>query len=137
VHTCQCGNSSRKEIAAMVSANVLPEYLAELRQQVCRRCLVRRRGCPPCHPSGVECGIELHLPRLVELCRKTHSVRLDPYQDALRQQICAECPLKDRPACPCPLQYLLPLAVEAVETVDQRRRSAAAARAFADAGADV
>jgi hypothetical protein len=96
-------------------------YLAELRNHVCAVCIERQEGAPPCAPLGKNCGIEQHVPKLVEICRHTESVLMDPYIDKLHAQICEDCAFKDEPACPCPLDYLLQLAVEAVENVERRR----------------
>jgi hypothetical protein len=101
--------------------NDLDEYQTELRAQVCSRCVERRPGAPPCGPLGKACGIERHLPELVELCRTTDSALIDPYIEKLHDTICSDCEYKDKAACPCPLDYLLQLAVEAVEKVEQRR----------------
>jgi len=97
------------------------EYLAELRSQVCSRCIERAPGCPPCAPHDNPCGIEAHLSELVELCRTTDSSQMATYIDKLHDLICPTCEYKDSNACPCPLNYLLQLAVEAVETVERRR----------------
>jgi hypothetical protein len=75
----------------------------------------------------VGCGVEVHLERLIEICRAVDSPLIDPYLDRMHDEICADCAYRDRPECPCPLRYLLPLAVAAVETVEQRRRAAACA----------
>ena len=99
----------------------LEEYRAELRADVCSRCIERRSGAPPCAPLGKGCGIERHLPALVELCRTTNSALIDPYIEKLHDTICADCEYKDKAACPCPLDYLLQLAVEAVGKVEERR----------------
>lgn len=97
------------------------DYLAELRKDVCSRCIERQPNCPPCAPHGKGCGIERHIPELVELCRTTDSVLIDPYIQELHDKICADCEFRDQPTCPCPLDYLLQLAVESVERVQQRR----------------
>jgi len=99
------------------------EYLGALRAEVCSRCIVRQAGGPPCAPRGLPCGIEAHVPKLVEICRNTHSVLMDPYIEQLHEQICTDCEFKDSPACPCPLDYLLQLAVEAIEGVERRRNA--------------
>jgi len=99
----------------------LEEYRAELRAEVCSRCVERRPGTPPCAPLGKGCGIERHLPALVELCRTTNSALIDPYIEKLHVTICADCEYKDQSPCPCPLDYLLQLAVEAVGKVEHRR----------------
>lgn len=105
----------------MCEQSELEEYRRELRQQVCERCIVRRTGAPPCDAHGIGCGIELHLEQVIDICRSVDSTLIDPYLDRLRDEICANCTLRDREECPCPLQYLLPLAVAAVETVEMRR----------------
>jgi hypothetical protein len=97
------------------------EYLAELRSQVCSRCIERSPNCPPCAPNDKPCGIEQHLPELVEICRTTDSIQMATYIDKLHDLICSDCVYKETTACPCPLSYLLQLAVEAIETVERRR----------------
>lgn len=99
------------------------EYLAELRAQVCSRCVARLPGAPPCSPQGRICGIEQHLPEIVAICRTTDSVLIDPYIEKLHDLICANCDNKDQEGCPCPLDYLLQLTIEAVESVERRRAS--------------
>jgi hypothetical protein len=97
------------------------EYLVALREQVCSRCIERRADCPPCSPHGKGCGIELHVPELVQICRSTDSMLMETYVNKLHDTICMNCAEKDTPNCPCPLSYLLLLAVEAVERVEFRR----------------
>jgi hypothetical protein len=53
--------------------------------------------------------------------RSVESSQIDPYLEKMKQEICADCELRDQSVCPCPLKYLLPLAVSAVETVEERR----------------
>jgi hypothetical protein len=108
----------------MNSPDDLDEYRVELRDAVCSRCIERLPNAPPCGPLGKGCGIERHLAGLVEICRKTDSALIDPYIENLHDSICSNCEFKDRPACPCPLDYLLQLAVEAVEKVERRRTAA-------------
>jgi hypothetical protein len=97
------------------------EYVSELRERVCSRCIARQPGSPPCAPRGIACGIELHVPKLVQLCRSTDSALMNTYIDRLHDEICADCQYRTAPVCPCPLDYLLELAVEAVEAVESRR----------------
>ena len=99
----------------------LEEHRIELRANVCSRCIERRTGAPPCAPLGKGCGIERHLSALVELCRTTNSALIDPYIKKLHDTICSDCEYKDSVLCPCPLDYLLQLAVETVENVECRR----------------
>jgi hypothetical protein len=93
-----------------------------LRDEVCGRCITRRPGAPPCDAIGVQCGIEQHLEQVIDICRAVDSPLIDPYLEALRERVCADCQFSTGPTCPCPLKYLLPLAVSAVEAVEQRRR---------------
>jgi hypothetical protein len=112
---------------ANVSDSTLPptedysEYVTALRERVCSRCIARQPGTPPCAPHGVVCGIEIHVPKLVGICRSTDSDQMDTYINKLHDEICAECAYRTAPICPCPLDYLLELAVEAVEAVESRR----------------
>jgi hypothetical protein len=101
--------------------NQLDEYRTVLREEVCSRCIERLPNTPPCGPIGKGCGIERHLEELVNLCRTTDSALIDPYIEKLHDLICPTCEDKDSPSCPCPLDYLLQLAVEAVEKVELRR----------------
>ena len=77
--------------------------------------------------AGKCCGIELHLPELVDVVHGVHSTKIDPYLDNFHDHICEFCTNKPTNQCPCPLDYLLSLAVQAIETVDQRRAAGASA----------
>jgi pSer/pThr/pTyr-binding forkhead associated (FHA) protein len=101
----------------------LSEYLDEIRRTVCSRCVERPPGGPPCTPLGKLCGIELHLPRMIEAIHAVRADKIEPYLESSRRQICADCPLADGEHCPCPLQTLAVLVVEAVEAVDQRHNA--------------
>jgi hypothetical protein len=109
----------------MYTDGELVEYLAEIRENVCSRCIERPPGGPPCAPLGKRCGIELHLPEIVKIVQAGESARIDPYIERLHSDICAHCPNQPTSQCPCPLEYLLLLTVEAVETVDRRLRGEA------------
>lgn len=102
----------------MVDVQAMDRYRAALRDQVCRRCLDRPPGGPPCLPLGKRCGVELHLEKLVDVVHRNVAVRIDPYIDGFHGQICTDCPNRPTSQCPCPLEYLLSLAVKAIESVD-------------------
>jgi hypothetical protein len=104
----------------MVTALECAEYLEELRKQVCSRCVERPPEGPPCLPLGKECGVETHLPELIEAVRHVHSGLMEPYQQQTRCEICEHCKLLHSDVCPCPMDYLMPLIVDAIETVDRR-----------------
>ena len=96
-------------------------YVDELRASVCSLCVARPPGGPPCAPLGRNCGIEQHVPELVEICRTTPSMEMEPFIEQLHNKICATCDNRGSTTCPCPLDYLLQLAVEAVQRVERRR----------------
>jgi hypothetical protein len=107
----------------MLAEAELDEYLAEIRQQVCSRCVERPPGGPPCAPLGKVCGIEEHLPQLIDAIHRVDSPGIAAYLDCNRDHVCRSCPfLLNKSICPCPMDYLAVLLVEAVETVDQRRK---------------
>jgi hypothetical protein len=106
----------------MIAEAELQEYFEEMRQHVCTRCVERPAGGPPCAPLGKNCGVEMHLPQLVESIRSVHSDAIEPYLEHNRRDICAHCDYLHSSICPCPMDYLSVLVVEAVEAVDRRRR---------------
>lgn len=100
----------------------LEEYLAEIREHVCGRCVEKPPGGPPCGPTGKECGVELHLAKLVDSIHDVESPLMAPYLEHNRKDICENCALLHSSICPCPMDYLAKLIVEAVERVDLSRR---------------
>jgi hypothetical protein len=98
----------------------LAEYMAEIRQRVCSHCIERPHGGPPCLPQGKRCGVEVNLRELVDSVHQGHSQWIDPYIERFHQGVCAHCINRETPQCPCALDYLLELAVEAIEEVDAR-----------------
>jgi len=120
----QAGRSRRRLI--VVEETELADYLDEIRREVCSRCVERPPGGPPCAPLGKECGIELHLPELIDAVHRVQSDSIVPYLLNNRHKICEHCALLHSSGCPCPMDYLAMLLVEAVETVDRRREQNAA-----------
>src|SRR5579864_1803150 len=104
----------------LVAEPILDKYLQEIRDKVCSRCVERPPGGPPCEPLGKNCGIEMHLPELIDSVHQVHGNLLQPFLDHNRQAICEKCAFLHSDICPCPMDYLSALVVEAVETVDQR-----------------
>ena len=98
----------------------LYRYLTEIRAQVCRRCIERPPDAPPCAPKGKRCGIELHLQEIVDITHATVGRAIDPYMERFHEEVCSECANRATDQCPCPLDYLLLLAVEAIEATDRR-----------------
>ena len=118
----------------MLTQVELGEYLDEIREDVCSRCVERPLGGPPCVPLGKMCGVELHLENLIDSIHQVRSNRIAPYLDHNRHEICEKCAFLHSSVCPCPMDYLAVLVVEAVEAVDERRRQRGEAyRAIRDA----
>jgi hypothetical protein len=105
----------------MASQAELTDYMAEIRRHVCSRCVERPSGGPPCAPLGKACGIEMHLPQIVDAIHELRSGSIVPYLQNNRNHICETCAFNHSSICPCPMDYLAVLLVEAVETVDYRR----------------
>src|SRR6266498_2324067 len=98
----------------------LVEYADEIRKQVCSRCIERPAGGPPCAPLGKQCGVELHLPALLD---SNHNVQdsemLAPYLDHNRQGICENCVFLHSSIFSFPMDCLPASTVVAVPTLDQ------------------
>jgi hypothetical protein len=107
----------------MYTALELEEYAEEARKQVCTHCVERAPFGPPCAPLGKVCGIERHLPQFLDAIHEVDSNLIEPYLDNIHRRVCSTCPRLGQDDCPCPLDYLLVLLVQAVETVDQRNSS--------------
>jgi hypothetical protein len=63
----------------------------------------------------------MHLPQLIDSIRGVQSLLIDPYLARNRAEICAHCAFQRGSLCPCPMDYLAVLVVEAVEAVDRRK----------------
>ena len=98
----------------------IDEYMTAIREQVCTRCPERPHDGPPCEPLGKRCGIELHLQDVVDSVHGVHSLSMAPYEDDFHHHVCEDCAFHGARQCPCPLDSLLILAVQAIESVDQR-----------------
>ena len=105
----------------MVTEEDMVEYLDEIRKQVCSICIERPPGGPPCKPLGKECGVELHLPQLIDTIHEVHSPLIESYLEHNRSEICRNCSYLHSSICPCPMDYLAVPLVQAVEAVDERR----------------
>ena len=79
-------------------------------------------GGPPCTPLGKVCGVEMHLPQLVAAVHEVHSDFMAPYLDSTHKKVCESCPYLHHDCCPCPMDSLAVLVVQAIEAVDERRK---------------
>jgi len=100
----------------------LQEYVEEIHDQVCSRCIERPPGGPPCEPLGKNCALELDLPSLLDAVHEVDSRTIEPYRDSVGRRVCTHCVRNGGDECPCPANYLLVLVVQAIDTVDQRRK---------------
>ena len=108
------------ETTELIPADDLVEYMDEIRETVCKRCIERPAEGPPCAPLGKTCGIELHLPELIASIRQIQSDTIAPYLESNDQKICQSCAQAKSDACPCSMRTLAVLLVEAVEKVERR-----------------
>lgn len=106
----------------MLTAEEMREYLAEIREEVCKHCVERPPEGPPCYPHGKVCGVELHLPQLIEAIQDVQSGSILPYLEHDREVVCEQCAFHGASCCPCPMDELIYLIVNAVETVAERRK---------------
>jgi hypothetical protein len=113
----------------MAAGIAMEEYLAEIRDQVCSCCVERPPGGPPCAPLGKVCGVEMHLPKLVEAIHEIDSPWIQHYLEHNRETICENCAFYHASCCPCPMDELIFLVVKAVNAVDQRHAEDSGAEA--------
>jgi hypothetical protein len=64
--------------------------------------------------------VEFQFARYLEAIHDVNSPSMVPYIDKLHERVCTRCERRGC-ECPCPLDYLLVLMVQAIETVDRRR----------------
>ena len=93
--------------------------LAEIRRIVCQRCCRRWPDAPPCGSMGKGCGMDEYLPKLWEICRTHAEWTVNQCLDHFEQTVCPDCHLAGTKYCSCPLNYLLPLAIQVIRTMDQ------------------
>jgi hypothetical protein len=97
------------------------DYLDEIRKETCSRCVERPRGGPRCAPLGKQCGVQMHRRQLVDALHEAHSELIDPPLDNNRRKACRDCAFLGSDCCPCPMNCLVALVVQAVESVDKCR----------------
>ena len=74
----------------------LDEYWEAVQRRVCVKC-IDSDGHGNCLLSGEdECGLILHFPKIVETVLSVKSDSLDPYIEALRHNVCSQCPSRFR-----------------------------------------
>ena len=111
----------RKARCPVYTTAELKDYLTAVREQVCSKCIERPPGGPPCAPLGKKCPVEMHFIRYLDAIHEVDSPTVGPYIDKLHDRVCSRCERRRPDNCPCPLDYLLVLMVQAIESVDRRR----------------
>ena len=96
-----------------------PSHLAQIRRIVCERCCHRWPDAPPCGPLGKGCGMDGYLPKLWEICRTHADWTVNQCLVHFEQTVCPSCHLADTKYCTCPMNYLLPLAIQVIRAMDQ------------------
>ncbi len=108
----------------------LDKYWQAVQRGVCAHC-VDSDGHSNCRLSGEgECGLKLHFPRIVETVLAVQSNTIEPYIEALRQNVCAYCKHQSpdgtctfRSNVDCGLDRYFPLVIEAIESVRRQREN--------------
>lgn len=74
----------------------------KLRERICPSC-ARFTSAGTCSlPVDRPCSLFENLAEVIEIVRGTHSPRIDPYVDVLRDKVCAACHFEDdHGSCPC------------------------------------
>lgn len=115
----------------------MDKYWQAMQHRVCAHC-VDGDGHGSCRLSGEDaCGLKPHFLRIVETVLAVQSNTIEPYVEALRQHVCADCKHQSsdgicmlRSNLDCGLDRYFPLVVEAIEEV--RRKTGEASEAFGD-----
>lgn len=112
----------------MNSPYSLDDYWDAVRAVVCTKC-IDGDGHGNCRLTGsYACGLSAHFPRIVETVLSVKSDTMDPYIDALRKNVCANCMHQSpdgtclfRSNVDCGLDRYFPLIVVAIEELHQRK----------------
>ena len=115
----------------------LDKYWQAVQGRVCVKC-IDSDGHGSCRLNGEDaCGLKLHFPRIVETVLAVQSYTIEPYIEALRQHVCANCKHRSsdgtctfRSNLDCGLDRYFPLVIEAIETV--RLQAETSIEAFGD-----
>lgn len=105
----------------------LDDYWEAVRAVVCRKC-IDGDGHGNCRLTGsYACGLSAHFPRIVETVLSVTSDAMDPYIEALREHVCANCVHQSpegrcmfRVNVDCGLDRYFPLIVQAIEGLHQQ-----------------
>ena len=104
-------------------------------QNVCSHCIDASADGVCLLKNDAECGLRMHFPAIVRAIRSQSGDDLQPYIEALRTEVCAQCKFQDansecerRSALDCGLDRYFALVVETIEKTSGAGRSEEAAR---------
>lgn len=90
-----------------------------IRERICAHCDTQPPDGSSCASVGVVCGVELYLDRLIDAVREVQDRRMENFAENALDRVCRSCAARGHRVCPCPMEFLLPRAVQAVKTADQ------------------
>ncbi len=100
------------------------EYWQAVERRVCAKCVDSYRYGKCRLTSEEACRLKMHFPRIVETILSVRSDKLEPYIEALRLHVCADCKHQSpdgtcmfRASVDCGLDRYFPMVVEAIESV--------------------
>lgn len=105
------------------------EYWEALQAKVCHTCHEAdiHGGCQI--TGGPKCAIKTHLRKILDVVNSVYSPSIEPYEEALREKVCAECTSQSadgncslRQESRCALDRYFPLIVQVIEETQLRRR---------------
>jgi len=107
------------------------QYLEMIQQRVCAKCIdTDEKGNCLLHDDEI-CAVEEFLPEIVQAIQRVQSDKVEDYVLELRNLVCSQCKHQSedgtcvvRNNLDCGLDRYFPLIIEAVEQVDESRRSA-------------
>ncbi len=107
------------------------QYLQMIQQRVCAKCIdTDEKGNCLLHVDEI-CAVEEFLPEIVQAIQRVQSDKVEDYVVELRNLVCSQCKHQSedgtcvvRNNLDCGLDRYFPLIIEAVEQVDESRRSA-------------
>ncbi len=114
----------------MENAVSLDDYWEAVRAKVCVKC-IDGDGHGTCRLTGAyACGLSVHFPRMVETVLSVESEAMEPFIEALRNNVCTTCLHQSpdgtcsfRSNVDCGLDRYFPLIVETIEELHARQTS--------------
>lgn len=107
--------------------NLSPQYLTALHDRICEICTERTAEGTCGLPQDAVCPLEAYVVKIVDTVHSVSSNKMEDYVDALRKNVCAQCPNQSPGGtCPfrqninCVLNRYFSLVVDAIEEVDER-----------------